>query len=64
MGFEFRAGFGVPGYTEAVDVEEAVTGSDFGFVGLFVRVGGAVGEEFGEIVLMDLFGEGMGLVWL
>lgn len=48
----------VVGYSEAIDVEKTVARSNFVFrcEGVWV-----VGEEFREVVLVDLFGEGVGL---
>ena len=55
-----EAGCGsVPGYAEAVDVEETITGGDLVRGGYVVWV---MGEELGEEVVVDLFGEGVGLV--
>lgn len=49
---------GVPGQAEAVDVKEAVARGDLVLGGDFV---GVVREEFGQVVLVDLFGEGVRL---
>ena len=47
---------GIPRDAEAVDVEEAVPCVDFVLCGYVVWV---VAEEFGEVVRVDLFGEGV-----
>ncbi len=53
-GHEVRAGRSVPRHAEAVDVEQAVAQGDFLAGRLFA---GSVGEEFREVVVVDLFGQ-------
>jgi len=53
----------VPCHAESIDIEQAVAGCDFGFGGSFGVNAWVVGEEFGEIVLMDLLAEGMSWCW-
>ena len=48
----------VPRYAEAVDVEHTVPGRDLVLGGNVVRI---MREQLGEIVVVDLFGERMGL---
>lgn len=53
-------GGGVPGHSEAVDVEENIAFADFS-LGCCAGVDfGVVGEEKGEVVVVDLFGDGVG----
>ena len=53
-------GWCVPHHAKAIYIEEAVPRGDFGFsCGLGVD-GGVVGEEFWEVVLVDLLAEGVG----
>lgn len=54
-----REDAGVPCHAEAINVEEAVTSCDFGFGRGLSMYGGVVGEEFGEVVLVDLLAESM-----
>lgn len=56
VGREGGARVGVPGYADAVDVEEPVAGRD---LVLGCDVVGVVGEEVGEVVLVHLLGEGV-----
>ena len=51
----------IPGHAEAIDVEEAVADCYFGFGGVFSV--GVVGEEFREVVLVDLLAQSMGWCW-
>lgn len=55
---ERGARVGVPCYADAVDVEEPVFRADLVLGG---DVFGVVGEEVGEVVLVHLLGEGVGL---
>lgn len=48
----------VPSESEAIDVEEPVAGCDFMLCCQGAR---GVGEQFGEVVVVDLFRECMGL---
>ena len=57
-GPELFAGGRVPRYAEAVDVEHAVPRGDLVLGGDIVWI---MGEQLGKIVVVDLFGEGMGL---
>jgi hypothetical protein len=53
----------IPGHAKAIHIEEAVAGGNLSLgCGLCVH-GGIVGEEFREIVLVDLFGQGMSRCW-
>jgi hypothetical protein len=52
---------GVPGDAEAVVAEDAVLGGDFDRRG--VLCGGGMDEEFGEVVFVDLLGDGVGGFW-
>lgn len=57
-------GRGVPDHAEAVNVEETVASCDLGFGGGFGVDGGIVGEEFGQIMLVDLLAQGMSRGWM
>lgn len=60
---ELGFGGGVPGHAEAVDVEEDVAVGDFG-LGCCAGVDfGVVGEEEGEVVVVDLFGDCVCWCW-
>lgn len=61
---EVGTGGGVVGHAETVDVEKTVTGCDFGFGGLFGINGRVVGEEFGKVVVIYLFGDGVFGCWM
>ena len=50
----------VPCHSKAIDVEEAVAGCDFSLGGWLCVNAGIVGEELGEVMLMDLLAESMG----
>lgn len=60
---EGRETGGIPRHAESIDVEEAVACCDFGFSGGFGVDSGIVGEELGEVVLMDLLAEGVSWCW-
>ena len=47
-----------PGKTEAIDVEQPIACSDLVLGGDLVRV---MGEKFRQVMLMDLFRDGVGL---
>jgi hypothetical protein len=62
-GGELGFGGGVPRHAEAVDVEEDIALVDFGW-GCCAGVDfGVVGEEEGEVVVVDLFGDGVSWCW-
>ncbi|KFZ02002.1 hypothetical protein V500_00512 [Pseudogymnoascus sp. VKM F-4518 (FW-2643)] len=54
---------GVPGHSEAVDVEKVVALGDFGLGGCAGVDFGVVGEEEGEVVVVDLFGDCVSWCW-
>ena len=60
---EVRESGSIPCHAESIDVEEAVACFDFGFSGVFGVDSGVVGEELGEVVLVDLLAEGVGWCW-
>lgn len=55
---EVFSGRSVPCYTNAVEIEKAVTSCDLLFRGDFI---GIVGKKLGEVVFVNLFGQAMGL---
>lgn len=54
---------GVPRHAEAVDVEEVVALGDFSFSCCAGVNFGVVGEEEGEVVVVDLFGDCVSWCW-